>query len=338
VIQSGGLATLAAAFSIYLSYFIPLGPVSSKLASVLLVAVLTVVNYRGVRLGAGVQRLFTFLKLAGLTVIVVSAFAGPRHVQVANTSIASGFSWSNFGVAMIACLWAYEGWNCVSFVAGEVKRPERNLPLALGLGLTALIAIYLTANVAYTHVMTVPEIAATKRVAAASATLTLGPAGATLVSLTILLSIIGASNGNILTSSRIYFAQARDGLFFRAVGNVHPRFQTPYVSLLVQGIWASVLAVSGSYEDLFSYVVFTAWIFYGMTVLAVIVLRRKVPGLPRPYRMWGYPVTPLAFAAIAFWFVINTIITTPRSSLVGLAIVASGVPVYYIWRRKTSNV
>ena len=338
VMQTGGIATLAAGFAIYLSSFVPLSPLLAKLASVMLIAVLSLANYRGVRLGAGVQRLFTFLKLAGLTVIVVSAFAGPRHVQVANTSTASGFSWSNFGVAMIACLWAYEGWNCVSFVAGEVKRPERNLPLALGLGLTALIAIYLTANVAYMHVMTVPEIAATKRVAAASATLTLGPAGATLVSLTILLSIIGASNGNILTSSRIYFAQARDGLFFRAVGKVHPRFQTPYVSLLVQGIWASVLAVSGSYEDLFSYVVFTAWIFYGMTVLGVIVLRRNAPDLPRPYRMWGYPVTPLAFAAIAFWFVINTIITTPRSSLIGLAIVASGVPVYYIWRRKTSKI
>ncbi|PYT29960.1 MAG: amino acid transporter [Acidobacteria bacterium] len=338
VMQSGGIATLAAGFSIYLASFVPLSPLQAKLSSVMLVAVLSLVNYPGVRLGAGVQRLFTFLKLAGLTVIVVSAFASPHQVQVANTFTASGFSWSHFGVAMIACLWAYEGWNCISFVAGEVKHPERNLPLALGLGLTALIAIYLTANVAYMRVMTVPAIAATERVAASSATLTLGPAGATLVSLTILLSIIGASNGNILTSSRIYFAQARDGLFFRAVGNVHPHFRTPHISIMVQGIWAAVLAVSGSYERLFSYVVFTAWIFYGMTVLAVMVLRRSVPDLPRPYRMWGYPVTPLAFAAVAFWFVINTIITTPASSLIGLAIVASGVPVYYIWRRKTSIV
>src|SRR5437667_792333 len=158
VMQSGGIATLAAGFAIYLSSFVPLSPFQAKLSSVLLIAVLSLANYRGVRLGAGVQRLFTFLKLAGLTVIVVSAFASSPHVQVAETSIASGFSWSRFGVAMIACLWAYEGWNCVSFVAGEVKRPERNLPLALGLGLTALIAIYLTANVAYMRVMTVPAI------------------------------------------------------------------------------------------------------------------------------------------------------------------------------------
>jgi basic amino acid/polyamine antiporter, APA family len=332
VIQSGGLATLAAGFAIYLSYFIPLGPVESKLASVLLIAAITVVNYRGVRLGAGVQRIFTFLKLAGLAVIVGSAFLVPRHIEAA----ASGpvdFTWSRFGVAMIACLWAYEGWNCLSFVAGEVKRPERNLPLALGLGLAVLIAVYLSANVAYLRVLAVPEIAATPRVAAASAQASIGPAGATLVALTILLSITGATNGSAMTSARVYFAQARDGLFFQAIGKVHPRFETPHVSLAVQGVWASVLAMSGSYERLYSYVIFAAWIFYGMAVVGVVVLRRKAPDLPRPYRMWGYPVTPLAFAAVAFWFVINTIVTTPRPSLIGLAVVATGIPVYYIWRR-----
>jgi len=324
-------------FAIYLSSFVPLSPLQAKLSSVMLIAVLSLANYRGVRLGAGVQRLFTFLKLTGLTVIVVSAFASPRHIEAAHTSIASAFSWSRFGVAMIACLWAYEGWNCVSFVAGEVKRPERNLPLALGLGLTALIAIYLTANVAYMRVMTVPAIAATERVAAASATLTLGPVGATLVSVTILLSIVGASNGSILTSSRIYFAQARDGLFFRAVGNVHPRFRTPHISILVQGIWRRCWPSAARMSACFLRGL------HGLDLLRDDGLCRycaaaQIPDLPRPYRMWGYPVTPLAFAAVAFWFVINTIIATPASSLIGLAIVASGVPVYYIWRRKTSSV
>jgi basic amino acid/polyamine antiporter, APA family len=338
VMQSGGIASLAAAFSIYLSYFIPLSPVAGKLASVLLIAVLTLVNYRGVRLGARVQRLFTFLKLAGLTVIVASAFLSPRHIETAAAASPAGFSWSRFGVAMIACLWAYEGWNCVSFVAGEVKRPERNLLLALSLGTAALIAIYLSANVAYMRVLSVPAIAATDRVAAKAAEITMGSIGGTLVSLTILLSIIGASNGAILTFARAYFAQARDGLFFRAVGNVHPRFETPHIAIVVQGVWAAVLATSGSYERLFSYVIFAAWIFYGLAVLGVVVLRRKAPDLPRPYKMWGYPVTPIAFAVVAFWFVINTIITTPVPSLIGLAIVAAGVPVYYIWRRVTSHI
>jgi APA family basic amino acid/polyamine antiporter len=337
VMQTGGIATLAAGFSIYLAYFVPLTVVGAKLASVALIAVVTMVNYRGVRLGAGVQKIFTFLKLAGLTVIVASAFLSGRHVEIAAASGGGELSWQHFGVAMIACLWAYEGWNCISFAAGEVKRPERNLLLALALGTGSLIAIYLVANIAYMHVLPVSEIAATDRVAAKTAEVTMGPLGGKLVSLTILLSIIGASNGAVLTFARLYFAQARDGLFFRAVGNVHPRFETPHISIAVQGVWAAVLAVSGSYERLFSYVVFAAWIFYGMTVLAVVVLRRKRPDLPRPYKMWGYPFTPLAFAAVAFWFVINTIFTTPVSSLTGLAIVATGVPVYYIWRKVTSH-
>ncbi|MBZ5595930.1 MAG: amino acid permease [Acidobacteriia bacterium] len=338
VMQSGAIATLAAGFSIYLSYFIPLSPLAAKMASVALIAVLTIVNYRGVRLGAAVQRTFTFLKLAGLAIIVISAFLVPRHVEAGPAAVPGEFSWAHFGVAMIACLWAYEGWNCVSFVAGEVKRPERNLLLALGLGTAALIAIYLTANVAYLRVLSVPAIAATDRVAARSAEITLGSLGGTLVSLTVLLSITGACNGSVLTFARIYFAQARDGLFFRSVGSVHPRFETPHVAIAVQGVWAAVLAISGSYELLFSYVIFAAWIFYGMAVLGVVVLRYKAPGLPRPYKMWGYPVTPVAFAAVSFWFVINTIVTTPKSSLIGLAIVAAGIPVYYIWRKTTSQI
>ncbi|HUJ19903.1 MAG TPA: amino acid permease, partial [Bryobacteraceae bacterium] len=271
VIQTGSIATLAAGFSIYLAYFIPLTPATAKIASVLLILALTAVNYRGVLLGAGVQRVFTCLKLAGLSVVIASAFLAPRHVQGVALSVPASFSWSRFGVAMIACLWAYEGWNSVSFVAGEVKRPERNLVIAIVLGTALLIAVYLGANAAYMRVLTVPEIASTGRVAASTAEATMGAIGGTLVSLTILLSIVGASNGSILTSARVYFAQARDGLFFRAIGNIHHRYETPGVSILVQGIWASVLAVSGSYERLFSYVIFAAWIFYGLAVLGVVV-------------------------------------------------------------------
>jgi len=337
VMQSGSIATLAAGFAIYFSYFIPLSPLAAKTASVALIAGLTIVNYRGVTLGAAVQRTFTFLKLAGLGIIVISAFLAPRHVAAAPAPVAGAFSWAHFGVAMIACLWAYEGWNCVSCVAGEVRRPERNLLFALALGTAALIAIYLAANVAYLRVLGVPAIAATDRVAARSAEVTLGSLGGTLVSLTVLISIAGACNGSILTFPRIYFAQARDGLFFKSVGSVHPRFETPHLAIAVQGVWSAVLAISGSYEILFSYVIFAAWIFYGMAVLGVIVLRHRKPNLPRPYKMWGYPATPAAFAAVSFWFVINTIVTTPKSSLIGLAIVAAGVPVYYIWRKATSH-
>ncbi|HEY3129116.1 MAG TPA: amino acid permease [Acidobacteriota bacterium] len=334
VIQSGGIATLAAGFSIYLSYFVPMGPLYAKLASVGLISILSYVSYRGVKGGAAVQKLFTLLKITGLAILIGSVFVSRQPNAFQWSSPSSGFSWSHFGVAMIACLWAYEGWNQVSFVAGEVKQPQRNLPLSLGIGMAIVIAIYVTANIAYMKILPISEIASTERVAATVAGRTMGRIGATVVSLTILLSITGALNGSILTAPRVYFAQSRDGLFFKKAGEVHPRFQTPHVSILLQGIWSAILAISGSYQKLFSFVIFSAWVFYGMTVAAVVILRWKYPDRQRPYKMWGYPVTPLLFSAISFWFVANTVVTTPGPSLIGVLIIASGVPVYYIWRHK----
>ena len=335
VVQSGGIATLAVGFAIYLSHFVPLSPAMSRVAAVGLVAILTWVNYRGVGAGAATQKLFTALKISGLALIIGGAlFSGSESSWDASSWALSGFSLTHFGEAMIATLWTYEGWNVISFIAGEVKRPQRNLPLSLGAGVGVVIAIYLLANVAYLKALPIGEIAATERVAAAVAERTLGSLGAATVTLTILLSIIGSINGSIMTVPRIYFAQARDGLLFAPFGRVHPRFQTPSFSILAQGIWVAVLTVSGSYEKLFSYSMFAAWIFYGMAALAVLILRRKQPDRPRPYRMWGYPVTPLGFAAVSFWFVGNTIWTQPGPSLAGLLLIAAGVPLYY-WRRRS---
>jgi APA family basic amino acid/polyamine antiporter len=334
VIQSGAIATLAAGFSIYLSYFLPLGTLGARMVSVGLILALTFVNYRGVRQGVAVQNTFTFLKLLGIAILVLSAFFFSREGATAAAPLATAaFDFGKFGIAMIACLWAYEGWYCISFVAGEVKNPQRNVPLALALGVLAIMTVYLSANVGYLKVLPLGEIAETPRVAASVAERTLGALGASLVSLTILLSVIGSTNGTILAAARVYFAQARDGLFFARAGEIHPRFETPGHSLLLQGVWASILAVSGSYEKLFSYVIFAAWIFYGMTVAGVLILRRTQPNRERPYRMWGYPVTPILFAAVSFWFVGNTLLTTPGPSLMGLAIIATGIPVYFFWRR-----
>ena len=333
-IYSGANATLAVGFATYLSYFVHLTPLLFKLAAVALVAILTLVNYRGVELGAATQRFFTLLSVSGLVAIIGSALLSRQSTAIEWSLPASGFPWSRFGVAMIACLWAYEGWSSVSFVAGEIKEPQRNLPLSLGLGVATIVALYVLASVAYVKILPISTIASTERVAATMAERTIGPLGASLVALTVLLSTAGCTNAGAMTGPRIYFAQARDGLFFRKIGDVHPRFQTPSISILVQGIVTAVLAVSGSYERLFSYVTFVAWVFYGLTVTGVLVLRRKYPDLPRPYKMWGYPVTPVLFAAIAFGFVINTLVTTPGPSLKGIAIVASGVPVYYVWKRK----
>ncbi|HYM11963.1 MAG TPA: amino acid permease, partial [Bryobacterales bacterium] len=207
-------------------------------------------------------------------------------------------------------------------------------PLALALGCGAVVAIYLLANVAYMRTLPLDAIGATERVAAAAAERTLGPFGAVLITLTIVLSSAGAANGGILTSPRIYFAQARDKLFFQQMATIHPRFRTPSFSILMQGIWAGILALSGSYETLFSYVLFAMWLFHGMTVFGVILLRRRCAERPRPYRMWGYPVSPLLFSAFALWFVVNTFLTRPGPSLTGILIIACSIPLYYLWRRR----
>ena len=334
VVESGGTATIAAGFSIYLGYFIPLGTWSARFVAAGAIAVLTVLNYRGVREGAAAQNLLTALKVGGLVALIAGAFTGGKAEHFTAAGAWSGFSFRAFGVAMVACLWAYEGWNSVSCVAGEVKRPEKTLARSLGLGMALVIGLYMLANIAYIYVMPVAEIAKTERVAAVVAERTMGHTGAMLFALTILVSIAGSLNGSIMTVPRIYFAQARDGLFFRSFGRVHERFETPGFSIAVSSLWSAILALTGSYETLYSYVIFSAWIFYGLAVLAVVVLRRRMPDAPRPYKMHGYPWTPLAFVAVAFWFVGNTLVTDTRSSLIGLAILAAGVPVYFLWKRR----
>lgn len=334
VARTAQVAWLAVALSLYLSYFVPLGPMESKVVGVAAILVFAAINYRGVTAGALVQKGFTFAKVAGLLIIIGSALflrGGPPPA----TTGAAPFSFSQFGVALIACMLAYDGWVQVSFVAGEIRDPGRNILLALAGGVAACIFIYVLANVAYLQVLSVPEIAASDHVGADAAERVLGPAGGTLVASIILMSIIGTLNGCFLTSPRVYFAQARDGLFFPRFASVHPRFQTPAFSIVAQAIWAIVLVVSGTYETLAEYAMFGLWIFYGLMVLGVVLLRVKRPDLPRPYRMWGYPATALLFLAVAAYFVVNTLVTRPGPSLAGLALIATGVPVYFYWRKSS---
>jgi APA family basic amino acid/polyamine antiporter len=205
--------------------------------------------------------------------------------------------------------------------------------LALVLGLGICMAIYTLANVAYLHVLSIPEIAASDHVGASAAERVLGPLGGTLVSVIILVSIIGTLNGCFLTSPRIYFAQARDGLFFRQFGEVHPRFRTPAFAIAAQAIWSVVLLLSGTYESLADYAMFAMWISYGLMVLGLMILRKTRPELARPYRMWGYPVTPVLFIAAAVWFLGNTLVTRPGPAFAGLLFIATGIPVYFFWRK-----
>ncbi len=333
VILSASVAWLGIVFATYLSYFIPLTPSLAKAAAVMLIVAVTMVNYRGVKAGATVQKLFTAIKLAGLLTLIASAFFG--GARAAPSPAAGPFSLANFGVAMIACVLSYDGWVAVSFIAGEIKNPKRNLLLALVFGLGTVTVVYVLANVAYLRVLSVPQIASADRVGALVAERTMGRAGGAFLAGVILISIAGSMNGWIMTAPRIFFAQARDGMFLPIFGRIHPRFQTPHVSIALFGVWSGLLTLTGTYETLASYAMYAAWIFYGLTSAGVIVLRLREPDLPRPYRMWGYPTTLLLFVAIAIGFVLNTLIATPGPAIAGTLLIAAGAPVYWIWGRVT---
>lgn len=332
--RTAQVAWLAVVFSLYAGYFIPLTPLAAKALSLLVLAVFTAINYRGVRLGALVQNSLTLVKVIGIAIIVGGAFlfAGRVHAG-APTAAHAPIRLSAFGVALIACLLAYDGWVQLSFVAGEIRRPQRNIVLALALGTVAVAAVYLLANAAYLHVLSIPAIAASSHVGADAAARVFGAAGGGLVSLLVLLSVMGSLNGCFLTSPRVYFAQARDGLFLRGFGRIHPRFGTPAFAIVAQALWSALLILSGTYESLLDYAMFGIWIFYGFMIAAVIVLRRRRPDLPRPYRMWGYPATPLIFLAITAWFLFNTLWQRPFAALAGVGLILTGVPAYWAWRR-----
>ena len=335
IITPGGIAALAVAFGIYSASLLPLSSLGQKLVAASVIAILTGVNVAGVRESTIVQTIFTIAKLAGLAVIVGFAVFSAGAVPVAATSPLPmpHTSLSSFVIALVAVLWAYNGWHQFSLTAGEVKDPARVIPRSYLLGMLIIIAAYLVANLAYLRVLPLPAMAESERVAASAMEALAGPRGASFVSVLILCSVFGALNGNVLAGPRVLFAMARDGLFFSAAARIHPRFKTPAAAVLVQGAWALVLAMSGTYKQLFTYVVFAAMGFLGAAAVAVVVLRRKNPDLPRPYRVWGYPVLPIAFAVASLLIVASTLVSSPLESFIGLGLVLTGLPVYFAWRR-----
>lgn len=338
VIISAAIGWLGVVFTIYLSHFLPIPKPFDKLLAAAFILTLTAINYCGVQAGVAVQRTFTLLKVGGIVLLIGAALLSPINQWTAPAAPSTGSLAAHFGIAMIACLLSLDGWVTISFIAGEMKRPERNVPLALALGLGAVVAIYISLNAAYLKIFTVPQAAAAERIAAQVAGLAIGPAGASLVAAIIVLSITGSVNGWILTAPRIYFAQARDGLFFRPFAEIHPRFRTPSHAIALQGLFASLMALTGTYETLASFAMFATWLFYGFTAFGLILLRRRSPGLARPFKMPGYPVTPILFCLTAAAFIVNTLITDTVPSLIGLALIAAGVPVYLLRTRKTSSL
>jgi APA family basic amino acid/polyamine antiporter len=284
-----------------------------------------------------VQNLFTVAKMGGLSIMIVLLFAKGHPMQLIpkdfwpQGGIAS-IPLGAFGVALVAVLWAYEGWHVVSFTAAEMKDPQRTLPRSLIYGTVIILAVYMLANFSYYSVLTRPEMTQSSAVAATAVTQAAGATATTFLSILILVSVFGAVNGMVLTGPRVYYAMAEDGLFFSAFGRLHPRFRTPIVAIVAQGLWASLLTLLGNFEQLFSYVIFTAWIFYGATVAGVIVLRRKQPKLERPFKTPAYPWLPLVFALAAAGITLNTILETPGSSLYGIGFILTGVPGYLVFR------
>jgi APA family basic amino acid/polyamine antiporter len=233
-------------------------------------------------------------------------------------------------------LWAYEGWQYATFSVGETVDPQRTFPRALLLGSVFLIAIYLLANVAYLAALGTTGVMASERVAADAVTAVLGPASGKVIAVVILISMFSAANGLTLTTPRLYFSMARDRVFFAKLADVHPRFGTPALAIVASSVWAMLLAITGTFEQLLTYVVFTGWIFYVLGGLAIFAYRRRQPDMPRPFRTPGYPLTPLLFVASAVAIVLNTIVSQPGRAAVGLGLVLLGVPAFYVWRSRAA--
>jgi len=354
VAKSASIATLATAFYIYAANFwpaleqvamrlpIPIGPGGGPLEirngqflAMALILGLAWLNYFGVKIGGNVQVAVTVVKVA-LIVGIVLVGLGSGHGEISNfgSSIPAAAGIGGFFAALVAALWAYDGWNNVGMVSSEIKNPARNLPIALIGGMLAIIAIYLAANLAYFYVLPAAAVAKADRVAAEMMRTILGASGAAAVSVAAMISIFAALNGSILTGSRVPYAMARDGLFFKSVASVHPRHHTPGISIVAVSGWGAVLLLSGQYDNLYRLVIFASWILYALAAGAVIVLRRKRPELHRPYRVLGYPIVPILFVGVAVMLLVSTLLKSPRESITGLLLIVIGIPFYYYWKKR----
>jgi APA family basic amino acid/polyamine antiporter len=373
VIQTGSIAAIAYVFAQYLGYFVPmphlapafeawtlhipfigdlhpLADIGVKATTIACIGLLTFVNHRGVLFGGRVQALFTVLKVAAILLLVALAFGG-AHGTVANfgttietdTRRTAGLLGAMIA-AMSGAFWAYDGWNNITYIAGEVHQPQRNIPRALFMGTLIVIVTYVLVNLAYLYVLPIGEMAQSTLVAADVASKALGNWGGAFVAIAVIVSTFGTTNGTILVSARVYYAMARDGLFAKRLGTVHPVYKTPSFSLWMQMGWASVLVLTGTFDTLTDMLIFVSWIFYALGAFGVFVLRRKMPEAPRPYRVWGYPYVPAVFVLFAVTYVAWTLIDDIASfsagripmlnSVAGLVLVATGLPVYWWYNRR----
>ncbi len=354
VYQPGAISAVAVGFAEHLGYLLPrlgadvemlrlpLGGFTLSISAAQFVAAatilgLTALNILGLRVGSNIQNVITGLKVVALVgFAVLGIFAGRPSVAAATTLSAQRGTdlVSGFGLALVAALWTYDGWINLSFSGGEVKDPGRTIPRALILGTGALTALYLLVNAVYLFALTIPEMQGVTRIAEKATTALFGAGAGVFMVAVVALSSFGGTHGTVLTGARLYYAVAKDGFFFRSMAHVHPKHHTPDVALWVQGALAAVLALSGRFDQLFTYCMFAALLMYAATTASVMTLRRKRPDLLRPYRVWAYPALPIVYIAALMILCVNTLLTRPLESLSGLLIVAAGVPVFFFWRRR----
>ena len=355
VAKSGSIATIAAGFFLYLAYFFPglnqvlwqaplriaghsltLQLMGRQVGATILVLLLSGLNVLGVRRSGRVQTFFTAAKLLVLfTLIVLGLTLGHGSFEHFRTHVQTGVQgglFAAFGGATVATLWAYDGWNNLSMVAGEVENPQRNMPIALILGTLLVIAVYVLVNIAYFYVLAPASIASTNTVAADTARQFMGRAGGAFIAIGVMISSFAALNGSILSGSRVPYAQARDGLFPQFLAGVHPRFRTPAAAIAAQGVIAGLFALTGQYKGLYTKVIFSEYLFYALVTAGIFILRRRAPELERPYRTWGYPFIPAIFVILSVVVLANTLQDQWSDTVWGLALVGSGIPAYFLWK------
>ena len=333
--HTGIIAVIATVFARYATFFFPVGDIGARAIAVAAVVILTAVNYLGVKQGSVVQTTFTLLKVAAILLIIAIAFGlGPRSPVAAASATGAPLTFSSFPPAFVAGLFAFGGWHMVTYAAEETRDPERTIPRALVVGVLVVTACYIALNAAYFHVLSPPAIAGSSRVAADAADSVLGRGGAAFMSAVVAVSTFGALNGVILSGPRAYLAMARDGLLATWAAAIHPRFRTPHRAILLQGAWAVILVSTGTYRALFTRVVYTEWIFFALMAAGLLRLRARV-GYQPAYRVWGYPAVPLVFILASGFIVAHQLVTDAANAWTGLLFVAAGLPVYFVFFRKS---
>lgn len=367
VIQTASIAAIAYVFSGYLEYFFPMPHLSEsweawgfslkwgeqvlldcyplkdiglKMTTILLIMFLSTVNFFGVVFGGVVQNVFTVLKNVAIAFIVVLALTmGAGTVSNFSPFVNSAFQFpagsllGGIVLALSGAFWAYDGWNNITYLGGEVREPQRNIPKAMIFGMCFVITVYLLVNLAYFYILPVDAIATSSFLASDVMKAAVGEWGGAFVAVAVLVSTFGTTNGTILVSARVYYAMAKDGMFFRKLEDVHHKYKTPGTSIIIQGIWASLITMTGSFDQLTDMLIFVSWIFYGLGAYGVFILRKKMPNAERPYKAFGYPILPAFFVLFSMFFVGFSIWYNVRNAVFGLILVAIGIPLYFYFKK-----